>query len=185
MPEPVTIDAARPGDAPAIARVHTRSWQHAYRGIFTDTYLDGLDWRARLPFWEGVISAPRPAHVVVVARAGDTLIGFAGAGPARDEDLPGGFGEIYAIYVDPGAWSQGAGSALLDAAIARLAREWAELAALSLWVLEDNHRARRFYASHGFRPDGARLAVERGGISAAEIRYRRPARISQTTEDPS
>jgi ribosomal protein S18 acetylase RimI-like enzyme len=174
MPEPVTIDAARAGDAPGIARVHTRSWQHAYRGIFTDEYLDGLDWRARLPFWEDVISAPRTAHVLMVARAGDTLIGFAAGGPARDEDLPGRYAEIYAIYVDPDAWSQGTGSALLDAAIARLAREWAGLEAITLWVLQDNHRARRFYEKHGFRPDGTSLPFERGGVSAAEVRYRRP-----------
>jgi ribosomal protein S18 acetylase RimI-like enzyme len=176
MPEPVIIDAARPGDAPGIARVHTRSWQHAYRGIFTDEYLDNLDWRARLPGWEDAISAPRPAHVLEVARAGDTVIGFAAAGPARDEDLPARYGEIYAIYVDPDAWSQGTGSALLDAAVARLARERPELEAISLWVLEDNHQARGFYEKHGFRADGARLPFERGGVSAAEVRYRRPAK---------
>lgn len=33
---------AEPGDAGAVARVHVRSWQVAYRGPFPDESLDGL-----------------------------------------------------------------------------------------------------------------------------------------------
>jgi ribosomal protein S18 acetylase RimI-like enzyme len=159
------IEPALPGDAERVARVHTRSWQHAYRGIFSDEYLDSLDWRERLPLWEGVIAAARPDQVLVVARSGDAVIGFASAGPARDEDLPSGAQEIYAIYLDPGFWSHGIGSRLLQAVLGQ--RE------TYLWVLEDNHRARRFYQAHGFRPDGTRLTYERCGVSAPELRYRR------------
>ena len=45
-------------------------------------------------------------------------------------------------------------------------------ASITLWVLEANARARRFYARAGFTPDGARhLLDDLGGV--AEIRYRR------------
>ena len=40
--ELVSIRAAVGDDAPAIADVHVRAWQAAYRGIIEDEYLDGL-----------------------------------------------------------------------------------------------------------------------------------------------
>ena len=45
---------------------------------------------------------------------------------------------------------------------------------VSLWVLEANDRARRFYATVGFGPDGARMLRD-FGVPVAEVRYRRSA----------
>ena len=43
---------------------------------------------------------------------------------------------------------------------------------ITLWVLEDNARARRFYERVGFAPDGASHRLpDLGGVT--EIRYRR------------
>ena len=98
--------------------------------------------------------------------AGRTL-GFVSVGPSRDEH---GVGELYAIYVDPDEWSRGAGRALIVRAEERLAEEYAEA---TLWVLEDNPRARRFYESAGWHPDGGRQTVERLGVSPPEVRYRK------------
>ncbi|HSR04244.1 MAG TPA: hypothetical protein VLM88_06645 [Proteiniclasticum sp.] len=41
---------------------------------------------------------------------------------------------------------------------------------VSLWVLEENMNARRFYERKGFRHDGTKKAV-RIGIELSEIRY--------------
>ena len=89
------------------------------------------------------------------------MLGFASLGPSRDEH---GVGELYAIYVDPDEWSRGAGRALIERAEERLAEEYAEA---TLWVLEDNPRARRFYEAAGWQPDGARQSVERLGVVTA------------------
>ena len=105
-----------------------------------------------------------------MSRAGARTLGFASTGPSRDEP---GVGELYAIYVDPDEWSRGAGRALIARAEERLAEEYAEA---TLWVLEDNPRARRFYEAAGWRTDGARQAVERLGVSPPEIRYRKRLR---------
>ena len=88
-------------------------------------------------------------------------------GASRDEDE---IGELYAIYVDPDAWSTGAGRALMASAEKRLAAEWD---AALLWVLEENPRARVFYERAGWAPDGVRKAEERFGVRAPEVRYRK------------
>jgi len=59
---------------------------------------------------------------------------------------------LHALYVTPGLRGQGAGRALLSEAQARAGR-------LELWVLEENARARAFYANAGF----AEAARERRG----------------------
>jgi hypothetical protein len=51
----LSVRPARPGYAAAIAEVHVRTWQAAYRGQIPDAFLDGLSverhheaWRANL-----------------------------------------------------------------------------------------------------------------------------------------
>jgi hypothetical protein len=41
----IAVRPAGHGDIESLARVHTRSWQTAYRGLFPDEFLDAMDWR--------------------------------------------------------------------------------------------------------------------------------------------
>jgi len=78
---------ATPEDAAAVAGVHVRSWQVAYRGLFPDEYLDGLraeDRMARYTFGETGSSL-----TTIVAVDDATLCGFATTGPAQDDDVQG------------------------------------------------------------------------------------------------
>jgi ribosomal protein S18 acetylase RimI-like enzyme len=93
------------------------------------------------------------------------VVGFVSVGPSRDQR---GQGELYALYVDPAAWSTGAGRALIERAEEELAWSYEEAI---LWVLEDNPRARRFYERAGWQPDGRRRIEERLGVSSREVRY--------------
>ncbi len=97
------------------------------------------------------------------------MVGYVFFGTARDEDVPAGTAEIYAIYVHPDAFSTGAGRALMDAALADLGDE----VPVVLWVLTANDRARRFYARAGFEPDGAEKDADMPGGTLPEMRYRR------------
>jgi len=107
-------------------------------------------------------------------------IGFAAFGPERSEDdepgWPGpqppehGRAELYAIYVAPDYWSSGAGQALIDGVLALAASSG--YTDISLWVMEANERARRFYELAGFQVTGESAILGRlAGVT--QIRYRR------------
>lgn len=167
----VTVRDARPEDAAAIADVHIRTWQAAYRGQVADELLDGLEAQraARAERWRGWISEPRATpHRVLVAEAGEAVVGFASLGAARD--LPPTTGEVYAIYVAPEAWGTGAGRELFARA-AELLRSFGFTEAV-LWVLRSNARARRFYEIAGWRTDGAERQEVMSGTTLEEVRYR-------------
>jgi GNAT superfamily N-acetyltransferase len=78
--------------------------------------------------------------------------------------------ELYALYVHPAWWSTGTGRALMERVLARSAS--AGYSSITLWVLRDNQRARRFYERAGFAPDGA-TNVLTGLGDVLELRYRR------------
>ena len=160
---------AEPADALAVAGVHVRSWQVAYRGLLSDDYLDTLrpeDRAARYTFAERAPDRP----LTIVATDGQTICGFATTGPAHDAVLPR-TGEVLALYVDPDRWGRGVGRALIEAARENLVEQAFDAA--SLWVLAGNERAERFYRIDGWAPDGSRREDEVWGVSVDEVRYRR------------
>ena len=119
------------------------------------------------PAGGGASSSRRPGWTTFVAERDGEIVGFASVGPSRDER---GLGELYAIYVDPDSWSQGAGRALVARAEEQLAGEYEEA---TLWVLAANPRARHFYERAGWLPDGTSKSEERLGVRAEELRYRK------------
>ena len=132
-------------DAEAIAALHIRSWQAAYRGLLPDQFLDNLsgELERRIEFWrEHISTTPSSKHEIWVAdleaQGSSQLNGFAALGPARGEDAV--TGELYAIYVHPGRWRHGLGRALLAHATQQLSA--LGYANAILWVLESNVRAR-------------------------------------------
>lgn len=163
----VEVRTARVADAEDLARVHVAGWQHAYRGLMPDDYLDGLDWRDRLEQRRAILAGGTVSTFVAVRR-GD-VVGFAAHGPSRDDDLAGQqVEEVYAVYVLEAALGQGVGAALLDRCLAAAPPG----AAVTLWVLEGNTRARRFYERHGFVADGAVKTYSVAGRELPELRYR-------------
>lgn len=166
------VRPATPHHAPAIALVHVRSWQAAYRGIVPDEILDGLSVERRAAAWREAIEKRDDESVWVVERAGE-LVGFAATSPARDDDLPARIGEVQAIYLDPAAWSSGLGRRLFATAVDDLRRRG--FGDLVLWVLTRNARGRHFYEAAGWRPDGTSRVLDLGGTPIEEVRYALPA----------
>jgi ribosomal protein S18 acetylase RimI-like enzyme len=155
----------------AVARVHVRSWQSGYAGIVPEAFLaelDPVDFAARRRYTD----VP-PGGGAVCATTDGQIVGHAAFGPYRPEKdvTDPSMGELYSIYVDPDHWGTSAGHRLFAEARERLTA--AGFPGLRLWVLEDNHRARRFYERQGMRPDGEReVWVPRGyEVELPELRY--------------
>ena len=192
----VVIRVGSAAHAAQIAAVQRETWFAAYEGVIAPEVIDRVTVpddgaRIRQSFrtrpWQRLL-------VAVDADAGDSgslapgapaaggIVGYAAFGPETDvlnapwpypltADGEGGrVAELYALYVRPAWWSTGTGRALMEKVLARSAA--AGYRFITLWVLRDNQRARRFYERAGFAPDGAtNVLTGLGGVS--EVRYRR------------
>jgi ribosomal protein S18 acetylase RimI-like enzyme len=163
----IAVRAATSADASAIATVHVGSWQAAYRGLMPDDHLDSLDIGVRAERWRRWIDSG--LGTVFVARVDDDVVGFAASLASRDDDSE--CGEVSAIYLLPDAWDQRVGRALMDATLVQLAEQGFD--EVTLWVLEGNERAIRFYERAGFSPDGSTKVDDSRGFPLHEVRYRR------------
>jgi GNAT superfamily N-acetyltransferase len=169
MKRGLELRLARPGDEPAVAAVHVRSWQIGYSGLLPASYLDGLrpeDRAGSYTFAEQNSDSP----ATVVAVEDDRIVGFVTFGPARNRSMWSG-GELYALYVDPARWGHGVGRALVVTARERLAGRG--LTEAALWVLDGSTRAERFYERDGWRRDGSRHRESVHGIDVEGVWYRR------------
>jgi ribosomal protein S18 acetylase RimI-like enzyme len=94
---------------------------------------------------------------VLVAERDGALLGFASAGASRDDDATQGTGEVTgevtAIYLAEGAAGTGLGRDLFSGIQLELRSRGFTQA--TLWVLETNARACRFYERQGWRWDGS------------------------------
>jgi GNAT superfamily N-acetyltransferase len=164
----VTCRPMRAEDLDAVAELHVRSWQTAYRGIVPQGFLDGMSPAERARRTRG-----RPLSGQHVAEAGGRVQGWLSVGPYRDDDADApvpGCGEIEAIYVRPDAVGTGVGRALMAYGLGELRR--LGLHPVLLWVLTGNDRARRFYQKAGFRADGVTHDYQIAGATLPELRYR-------------
>jgi GNAT superfamily N-acetyltransferase len=167
---PVTIRAATVDDARAIAQIHVDGWRAAYRGQMPDAFLAGLSVDVRAEQRRKDLEALRsPEHRTWVAEDGGRIVAFAITGPSRDADAPAGASELFAIYADPARWGTGVGRALLAHVVDDLSGRGAS--AVTLWVLDSNARARRFYETAGFVADGGEKTAPFGGATLRELRY--------------
>jgi GNAT superfamily N-acetyltransferase len=158
-------------DAMAVAHVHVRAWQVAYRGLMPADYLAGLRPEERAQRYDFATLAPaldatRPRTLVAIEA--DTILGFATVSAARDEDVTGR-GELCALYVEPDCWGRGIGMAL--AAAARGDLQHLGFDGALLWVVAGNSRAEQFYRADGWTCDGTRRARQIRNFTVETVRY--------------
>lgn len=176
---------AVPDEAMAVARVHVRAWQIAYKGLMPDEYLAGLRPEERAQRYDfGSLDASRPKTLVAIEA--DTVLGFATISPARDENAAGQ-GELCALYVEPGCWGRGVGRALAAAARNELCRLGFMRAVL--WVVAGNARATQFYRADGWAQDELHRAQQIWNVLVDTVRFSRglePAysEVSSSTSVP-
>ncbi|WP_433296833.1 N-acetyltransferase family protein [Actinoplanes sp. CA-030573] len=158
-------------DIDEVAALHVRAWRVGYAGIMPAEHLEGLDPARRAEAMR--TRPPIPGSRTLVAVNESHISGFVRFGPYRREEggIDESTGELYAIYVDPGDWGHGTGRDLLAAARQGLTE--AGFPDMRLWVLTENHGARRFYEQMGLAPDGATQTYTPPGATAElpEMRY--------------
>ena len=162
------IRRGRPRDARGIAEVHVASWRAAYAGLLPEGFLDRLSVEEREARHRAWLQDPEPGSGTLVVDL-DGVLGFATFGRSRDADASDRTGEVPAIYLRPDVVGAGIGRDLFSEAVGALREEGYERA--TLWVLEANERARRFYERAGWRWDGT---VDRHDFDCANepvVRY--------------
>ena len=150
-----------------MVELQLESWQEGFVPILPDEF--------RVPDADSF--APRLAEALrgqgvssTLALEEERLLGWVTYGVNRDSDAGPDEGELRSIFVHPGAWRSGVGSALLEYALEELAGQGYRAA--TLWSFDDNDRANGFYERHGFERDGAEQRRE-FSAGALEVRYRR------------
>jgi len=165
----ISIRKAITSDAAAIAKVHVESWQVTYRGHIPDEILDNLSVNEREKLWKSLLENNT---CVFVLEEDHHLIGFVSMCASRDNDAdPTQVGEISAIYIHPDKWRKGHGKLLLDTAINELIKLGYH--EVSLWVLDSNQSAIRFYENVGFSKTSAVKVETKSTYNLNEVRYRR------------
>ena len=109
--------------------------------------------------------ARHPTGTTLVAESGSEVIGFVQYGAPREYPAAAER-ELGALYVRAPWYGTGLAQALLDAVLE-------PDKSCSLWVFEQNPRARAFYGKYGFVPDGTARAER--FATTTEIRLVRPA----------
>ncbi|RBY88222.1 N-acetyltransferase [Blastococcus sp. TBT05-19] len=163
----VSVRPARPGDAPAIARVQAVTWRTAYRTVLPLDVLDGWDDDAVTASWAAAVATPpTPAHRVLVAVEREDVVGFAASAPVDDAaDVV----ELGPLLVEPRWGRRGHGSRLLAAAIDLARADGAARA--RIWLPEPDRVSAGFFESAGWAADGWARTLETGGDPLRELRW--------------
>ena len=153
-------------DAEGIAFAHVESWQSSYRGVLPDGVLDRLDVGQRVDTRRRMLREGGGLHLVAYDVTHGDIVGFCDAGESR---RPGPWeGEVYALYMLHRAKRYGLGREMVERTM-----EWLPtrgMRSLIIWVLENNHHARHFYAALGGRT-GPRLGSSVAGFPVVEVGY--------------
>ena len=146
----MNLRLAQPGDAAAIAALHTASWRQSYQGMLTAQYLEKDIVSDRLKVWESRFQNPKPGQYVVIAddqhaKPHDRMIGFA---CAFGEDDPKWGTLLDNLHVVRGLKRHGIGTQLM-ANVAQWCAATYPGRPLYLFVFDRNFVARKFYERLG------------------------------------
>lgn len=174
---PFSLRAMVAADADRVAALHAASWRSAYRGVFTDHYLDHEADAERRATWHARLTGDTPTQDWGVVAEDDTgrLLGFAYVMPAHDP-LWGDY--IDNLHVAPDLKGGGIGRRLMQAVAERLQRD-GSTRPLYLWVLDVNTATRAFYERLGAEVTDPRLSDPLAGQQHPVWRcvWRDPARL--------
>jgi hypothetical protein len=97
-----SVRRASRADAAEIGTIHVKATRFAYRGIYSDAYLDGLSPEVRAEKWieagKGALASDDPEMAVFVACDGAPTVAFSCARRSESDERAA---ELFALYLDP------------------------------------------------------------------------------------
>jgi len=141
----VLFRTAGPSDADSVARLHADSWRRYYRGAYADAYLDGDVVSDRQAVWSTRLASQGLESRTILAEQDDELVGFVHVVFDNDERWGALVDNLHVVH---SLHRQGVGSQLMTRA-GQAVVDRGPAAAIFLWVLEQNSRARSFYEANG------------------------------------
>lgn len=146
--------------------VHSYSWQEAYAGIIPDEIIRTFTPKNRAKIFLDVLKNPLEEYYLF--KVDDRPAGIASLAKSHEKNMPDYIGEIYSIYFHPDFWGTEATQKGFQFCVNRL--KDLGFSEITIWVLNDNLRAKRFYERNGFKLDGNSKEIKIG-IKLLEVRY--------------
>lgn len=166
-----SVRIARASDAPAVGLVQAVVWREAYAAHLPAEVVVQFEPRGFTNAWRSSLNSPPSRdHLLLVACAGEQVVGFAAVGPSADPDLAEDGAELLVLGVHPEARRQGHGSRLLNAAVDTARGRGRQ--SLVAWILAEADEVRAFLYSAGLETDGAQRerVVSEDGATVREVR---------------
>ncbi|MDN5768063.1 MAG: GNAT family N-acetyltransferase [Humibacillus sp.] len=166
-----SVRIARATDAPAVGLVQSVVWREAYAALLPAEVVAQFEPREFTNAWRSSLeNPPSRDHLLLVACAGEQVVGFAAVAPSGDPDLADDGAELLVLGVHPEARRQGHGSRLLNAAVDTARGRGRR--SLATWILAEADELRSFLHSAGLESDGAQRerVVSSDGATVWEVR---------------
>jgi GNAT superfamily N-acetyltransferase len=181
----LSVRLATVRDASAIAAAQSAAWHQTFGATLPPAVLDQLRGAQAVAQWRAaVLTPPTPRHRVLVAAAGDDVVGFAALAPAGDPDLdPDDDAEIVALSVAPEHLRAGHGSRLVNASVDTLRDAGFQTA--HVWVPDTDDRLRSFLEAAGWADDGARRHLDLRGDGEVVVGQLRLGTTIGSSADPA
>jgi GNAT superfamily N-acetyltransferase len=159
FPRPdASVRRARQPDAAALAAVTAATWRQQYAAVLPSA-ATAIDQAALADRWTQALAA-EDGSTVLVATAGDDVVGLAVVVPGSDPDLDETQAEVAELAVRPGDTRQGHGSRLLAAAVDHARGQGRT--GIVVWCGTGDDARRAFLVSSGLEPDGAARTLDDG-----------------------
>lgn len=143
---------AKLSDASGIAEIHALSWRQNYHVALSAAFLKSELDAYMQQKWSERLSQTNDHQYIVLAEESNQLIGFACAYYKKEEEWGTLLDNLHVLGSEKG---RGVGRLLMQQ-LADWLRSKDPKSTLHLWVLEDNHRAIRFYEKMG----GEKIVLE-------------------------
>ena len=149
-----SVRVARVSDAPAVGFVQAVVFREAYAAELAPEIVAQFQPQAFASAWRTTLEgAGADDGVLLVACAGEQVVGLAAVGASNDPDADERTAELLVLGVHPEARRQGHGSRLLHAVVDTARARGRDR--LTAWALASAQVVREFLVVAGLGPDGA------------------------------